>query len=412
LIRVVLGRSGVVVPVLMATLLLVAPVRAQEGKRDTETGKIRLLYIGDATNTRNPVFIYKSDPIFLPTLIPSCRDVLFAAGLKIDDIYRYMRQYMPKTFEQMRDSYDIIILSDVCVLNFRPEQIVWMERCVREDGFGLVMVGGIESFGGSSNYPGWTGTQVADALPVAFGDTGISSPSGPLRLQVALPDNELMRSIPWKSAPSFSGLNIVKLKDGASELARAASMTNQYPLMADWIYEKGRSFAFTPDWTPGWGAEFSLWEYYLDAASNLGIYSSRNPVPQDLQLVHANRAEFYAMLTRKALLGSLFDFVDRFGASTGKLESRVAEVDEMVSSAEASYVRQDYEGSLSVLGDAAKAIGEIEAAALKLKDRAMLWVYVIEWFAILGTSFACGTVLWAVMIRRRLYREVLVTRAR
>ena len=395
----------------MATLLLVAPVRAQEGKRDAVTGKIRLLYIGDATNTRNPVFIYKSDPTFLPTLIPSCRDVLFAAGLEVADILKYMRQYMPKTFEQMRDSYDIMILSDVCVLNFRPEQIVWLERCVREDGFGLVMVGGIESFGGSTNYPSWTGTTVADALPVEFGDTGTSSPSGPLRLQVALPDNELMRSLPWKSTPAFSGLNIVRLKEGASELASAASAVKQYPLMADWIYEKGRSFAFTPDWTPGWGADFSLWEYYLDAASNMGVYASRNPVPQDLELVHANRAEFYSMLTRKALLGSLFDFVDRFGASTAKLEARVAEINEMVKSAEAMYVRQDYERSLSLLGDAEKAVKDIEAAALKLKDRAMLWVYVIEWLAVLGTSFACGTVLWAVMIRRRLYREVHVTRA-
>lgn len=406
-------RQGRTVFLALSIVLLAGVLAtAQEGKKDPETGRIRLLYIGDATNTRNPVFIYRSDPTFVPTLIPSCRDVLFAAGLKMDDIYKYMRQYMPKTFEQMRDSYDIIILSDVCVLNFRPEQIVWMERCVREDGFGLAMVGGIESFGGSSSYPGWTGTKVADALPVAFGDTGTSSPPGPLRLQVVSPGNELMRSLPWASAPPFSGLNIVKVKEGAQELARALGLLNNYPLMVDWIYGKGRSFAFTPDWTPGWGADFSLWEYYLDAASNMGMYTSRNPVPQDLELVHANRAEFYAMLSRKALLASLFDFVDRFGARTSRLEAQVAKVDEIVDSAEAMYIRQDYEASLSLLADAAETIKQMEAAALKLKDRAMLWVYIVEWFAVLGTCFACGAILWAVMIRRRLYKEVLVTRAR
>jgi len=35
---------------------------------------------------------------------------------------------------------------------------------------------------------------------------------------------------------------------------------------------------------------------------------------------------------------------------------------------------------------------------------------VIEWLAVTGTSMVCGFLLWLLMIRRRLYREVRTTR--
>ena len=399
-------RTGIAVLLLLVSLSSVAAL--VPGKRDPETGRIRLLYIGDATNTRNPVYIYKSDPTFEPTLIPACRDVLLSAGLSLDDIRRYMRQYMPKTYHQLKSSFDSIILSDVCVLNFRPEEIEWIERCVKEEGFGLAMVGGFESFGGH-NYPGWGGTPVADALPVEF-EPDKTAKSGSYKLVVVKPDDELMKPLPWKTAPPFSGLNIVSPKDGSELLANAVGMTNTYPLMVQWRYGEGRVLAFSPDWTPGWGADFCQWAYYLDFASDMAMYISRVPVPQDLALVHSNRQLFYSLQNRRALLASLFEFVDKFGARTSKLEAEVAGAQDLVHRAGEAYVRQEYSDSLNLLDQAKHRYDQIEADALKLKDRAMIWVYIVEWFAVLGTSLITGVILWAVMIRRRLYREVETTR--
>jgi hypothetical protein len=48
--------------------------------------------------------------------------------------------------------------------------------------------------------------------------------------------------------------------------------------------------------------------------------------------------------------------------------------------------------------------------AVNAKDRALLWVYIIEWLTVLGTSAIVGTILWSLMIRRRLYRQVATTR--
>ncbi len=44
------------------------------------------------------------------------------------------------------------------------------------------------------------------------------------------------------------------------------------------------------------------------------------------------------------------------------------------------------------------------------KDSALLWIYVIEWMATTATALMSGVVVWWLMIRRRLYREVTVTR--
>jgi hypothetical protein len=53
---------------------------------------------------------------------------------------------------------------------------------------------------------------------------------------------------------------------------------------------------------------------------------------------------------------------------------------------------------------------EIEGRAVDLKDRALLWVYLIEWLAVTGTCLAAGFVLWTLMVRRRLYKEIAVTK--
>jgi hypothetical protein len=49
---------------------------------------------------------------------------------------------------------------------------------------------------------------------------------------------------------------------------------------------------------------------------------------------------------------------------------------------------------------------------MRLRERALLWVYVVEWLAVTGTLLVCGMVLWTLMIRKRLYRQVAVTRGR
>jgi len=49
---------------------------------------------------------------------------------------------------------------------------------------------------------------------------------------------------------------------------------------------------------------------------------------------------------------------------------------------------------------------------MKLKDRALFWVYLTEWSAVMGTLFASGFVVYSLLVRRMLYKEVRLTRSR
>jgi hypothetical protein len=49
---------------------------------------------------------------------------------------------------------------------------------------------------------------------------------------------------------------------------------------------------------------------------------------------------------------------------------------------------------------------EIMIMSLKAKDRALLWIYAIEWFTFTGTLLVSGFVLWSLMVKRRLYAGV------
>jgi hypothetical protein len=42
----------------------------------------------------------------------------------------------------------------------------------------------------------------------------------------------------------------------------------------------------------------------------------------------------------------------------------------------------------------------------------MMWIWLVQWLVVTATLMISGTFLWAMMIRRRLYREMETTRLR
>jgi hypothetical protein len=53
---------------------------------------------------------------------------------------------------------------------------------------------------------------------------------------------------------------------------------------------------------------------------------------------------------------------------------------------------------------------DISNRAMELKDRALFWVYLTEWSAVTGTLLASGFLVYDLLVKRRLYREVDTTR--
>jgi hypothetical protein len=252
---------------------------------------------------------------------------------------------------------------------------------------------------------------VEDILPVESVSRDTEGGFG----RVLEPDHELMSSIPWKDGgfdrvPIY-GSNEVALRPGATELMRLEITSGGFnPMMCTHDIGEGRTFAFSPDWTWGWGHAFSLWEYYGDFANNLMLFLARQRVPQNIELLHAARKELLKLDISRGLLISLFDFVEKFGANAAPLERMLDEVDLLRREAEEHYIGYDFDDALEITKQAIEAAERTEQEAVRLKNSALFWIYIIEWFVVTATSLITGMVVWTLMVRRKYFREVSSTR--
>ncbi len=166
--------------------------------------------------------------------------------------------------------YNLVILSDVerDVLLLYPErERIPMGRdrlrLIREyvrSGGALLMLGGWSSFTGRMGVGMYHGTPVEEALPVEclpVTDDRVEAPEG-VYIEVVDPKHYIMRGIPWSECPMFLGYNRVKLKEGATLLARVG----EDPFIAVWTFGKGRAMAFASDCAPHWATGFVSWQYY------------------------------------------------------------------------------------------------------------------------------------------------------
>jgi len=114
---------------------------------------------------------------------------------------------------------------------------------------------------------------------------------------------------------------------------------------------------------------------------------------------------------RTDILISLLAFIDGMGGRVLPLENRMRDAGGIRREADEQYVLQDYEASLNTIKDANLELEDIERAAVKAKAAAMTWVWAVEWMVVTATLMIAGMVVWTLMVRRGLYREVGTTRS-
>jgi len=388
--------------------------------RGLEDGRIGVLYIGSIlAPVSMPFWHMKSDMLFRTSFVPANlrSDWMTMGPMPAEGesgVNRLVRLYMPRTYRDLVDNYDVTILSEANQHAVSPH-IEKLARGVSEGGMGLLMCGGWASFGGTGNRPPWGETVIGRLLPTedvinVWWELPIQ------RMVIDDPDHEFMSSLPWDD-PVLTGPsryiwnhNPVTLKPGASLLSHVLlGSGREDPLMATWEVPGGaRTFAFTS--MTYQLLTYARWTYLYDLGSNLMIYLDHRPVPQDIGLVHAVRSKMLEVATRRSLLVSLLDFCESFGANTHDVIQGLGEVDRVVTEAGSWYLDLNFESTLESYNEAAELMEEIEVWAIQLKERAFLWVYIIEWLTVSGTALLCGMVLWFLMVQRRLYREVGATR--
>jgi len=122
------------------------------------------------------------------------------------------------------------------------------------------------------------------------------------------------------------------------------------------------------------------------------------------------RTAFSDFSVRKRLIISMMEFVDKFGANPRPVEERMGKADDIRRQASVHYVEYEFELAGDEMAEATDLLDQALATALKVKDAALLWVYLTEWCAVSGTFVMSGLVLYSLMIRRRIYREARTTK--
>ena len=95
-----------------------------------------------------------------------------------------------------------------------------------------------------------------------------------------------------------------------------------------------------------------------------------------------------------------------------RTESRLVELGEMHQTAMQSYLMQDEIATLGIMAELLARTKEANEIATRELDSALLWVHMINWLVVTATFMFSGHIVWTLMVKRRLYREVRSTQLR
>jgi len=344
-------------------------------------------------------------------------------GMDLRMLNRLMRIYMPRSYDYLVKHFDVVIMYEApCSLAqypqvyFEPKWMSWLVRGVQQEGMYLTMWHGDASWGGGREgpwlYGSWGETIVGQILPFECFGGEDATWYGRFRPQITDPDHPLAK-LPWSRNLLFEEMKKVEPKLGAAEVARAVELGSgqTYPWIAWWRTGRGKVLGEAAGaWESPLVEPWLRWRWYQDFLVYLVYMAADKPIPSDIYLVHRLREEINGYLARTSLVSSVLDFAERFGANTVKLRVELEQINLKEKTAENYYRTGQYDETSRLFEEIYSALEELSSKAAEVKDKALFWVYLAEWLAITATSLISGFVLWSLMVRRKLYREVAITR--
>jgi hypothetical protein len=151
-------------------------------------------------------------------------------------------------------------------------------------------------------------------------------------------------------------------------------------------------------------------KYSPEILMNMVYWLASTPLIDDVEVFHRVKSDFADYLTGMKVLISLGDFIDKFGANTQRIQEEVIPLERIYSEARDQYLEHNFVESEVTTKSGLVKFPLAEEVANREKDKALLWVFVIEWLVTSSTLFLSVFILWMLMVRRRLYRAVEVTK--
>ncbi len=146
----------------MAVLVGILAVPACSARTDPDTGRIRVIFLGEYHGGNRQMLEWiAAEPRFQLTVVPcSLQDVprIYAK--------RMTRLYIPRTYDLLRSSYDVIVFEDFGPMSLTNANIENFRRSVEEEGLGLGLIEFANWQGtGSSYIDRWLATSIGEAFP-------------------------------------------------------------------------------------------------------------------------------------------------------------------------------------------------------------------------------------------------------
>jgi len=387
-----------------------------QGLHET-TGKIKLLLTGRVDETRLISSYFLNEPMVAPLFVPS-RSVPGGDP----QIEKFVRIYFPRTYEGVRIQ-DFIFFEGTIINMFSPLQQRWMHDAVLEGTGGL----NSRSLLSTAYCVDWGASATQKAFPndaEAVLKLGLAWSAYPRDALVILEEGAELppvltmfkgKDVQWHLTNYRCGLLIPR--EGAIVWSwirgpfadRATQRPGCTPHAISWQYGEGITWT-THDSLVDWWQDESANPYGLDMIMNMILYSAGRNLPEDVEMLREIRSRIMELRSGQLLVLAVVEFGESFGANMNQVLGELGKIIEKRGKADELYLEQEYlQASASYL-DAIADLERLTQDAIEVKDRAMLLVYLYQWFTVSGTSMLAGYLLWSLMVRRRLYRQVDTTR--
>jgi len=377
------------------------------------TGHVGSMPLMAALLEREPM----TTAVIIPTRIHGITEVTPAT------IARYMRLYFPRAYEELIQRYEFLLLRGIDAVYFSATQLEWMRRAFEDAGLGGLQDRSVMSSTLGYATP-WAQSSTSDAFPNDASAVVAADYSKQGSMEVLLNEDPSLPAIftPYKDLLSYQagqgGYTLMIPREGSETY-----MWSKIGSFSEFSYPEPGVFPHTLGWRYGKAYTWSLMDYSgsgfwgqdmnpygMDAYLGMLMYSTGRKLPDDVIMVHKLRIHFHHYAEEKGFIYAMLNFVERFGANTDALVRKIAGMDTSWKQSRDLYLEQDYEGAWPIITSVLNELSLLRTEALKAKDRALLWIYVVEWLTVSGTFLVAGFSLWTLMVRRRLYRGVLITR--
>ena len=241
-------------------------VSPQEGELVTENNAREALI--DVRDRKEKILYFEGEPRyeykFIRRAIPEGDNLIVTSLIRTAD-NKYMRQGVdgpdelvaafPKTREELF-AYRSLVIGSLEAAALTGDQLKMIAEFVDRRGGGLLMLGGPRAFAEG----GWTGTVVADVLPVVLDRNKVQPKGSVARLSIKptragaatavtqLGATEQASAERWNTLPVVTAVNRVDgVKPGATVLLTGTDESRaERPMLIFQRYGRGKTFAFLP----------------------------------------------------------------------------------------------------------------------------------------------------------------------